>query len=135
MSAYVVSNDTINRIVTYLEKDNSENRWDRDMLAKAAGIPPTDPNFADKLGEQLLLLNVDSVNRLYNEQDAPQDYEFKRIPCSKMQLFKTLSCYLYQSCEGDCDKTALFKAVDRMQFSIAKSIIYDLPAYEYAEWD
>lgn len=135
MSAYVVGNDTINRIVSYLEKDTSENRWDRSMLAKAAGIETTDPDFAEKLGQELLLLNVDSVNRRYEENDLPPDYEYKRTVCSKMQLFKTLGCYLYQSCEGGCDETELFKAVQLFQFSIAKDIIYDLPAYENCEWD
>lgn len=51
------------------------------------------------------------------------------------QFLKSLRCYLYQCCEGDCYKDDLYKALDHLSVDLAYFIATNQPEYELAEWD
>ena len=89
----------------------------------------------DLLAQRLYLLNVESVNQRYDlKQSAPDEYrrymehmaDVKYEPQPDLhdaQRIKAARCWMYQSCEGDCMKDPLYKAVDRYS---------DLAAQEFA---
>ncbi len=111
MSAFVCAPETISSVVDVIE--NHEEVHDRDLLAK-----------------RLFLLNVESVNQRYQlknsenegDRDEYQRYlsraeEIKYIPQPERhaaQHVTAANCWIYQSCEGDCDKDPLFLAVRKI---------------------
>ena len=50
------------------------------------------------------------------------------------QFLKSLRCYLYQSCEGDCYETGLYKALEQLSYELAYFIATSQPEYDLAEW-
>ena len=80
----------------------------------------------DLLAQRLYLLNVESVNQRYNLRESdPEEYKgymahladirFEPQPgLHDAQRIKAVQCWIYQSCEGDCEDDPLFKAVDKI---------------------
>lgn len=50
------------------------------------------------------------------------------------QVLKTLDCYLYQCCEGNCDKRKFYKAIERLRDLWGCYIATNQVGYELAEW-
>ena len=87
----------------------------------------------DLLAQRLYLLNVESVNQLYQlKETAKNEYKWymehlaniKYEPQTDFhdaQRIKAARCWLYQSCEGDCMDDPLYKAVE----SITKTAMVD----------
>lgn len=130
MSAYIVEDKTINRIVTYI-MTNGDMFYERTQLAKLGYTNPV------PLGEAMFKLNCKSVEERYGKGEAKKfrklDYHYQPVECSRMVAFKALRCYLYQSCEGKCEETKLYKALEEISGKIAIYIVRDLPAYDTAE--
>ena len=92
----------------------------------------------DLLAQRLYLLNVESVNQRYQwKETAPDEYngymehlaDIRFEPQTELhdaQRIMAAHCWMYQTCEGDCDQDPLFKAVrsicDRAEIDCAKSI-------------
>ena len=120
MSAYIVDKKTIDRVVTYMtEKDKFEE------------FRITDPN---DMGQRLWQLNTDSVNSRYNEANVCDVYKYSRTPTTAVQTLKSLTCLMYQSCEGDCHEKDLYQLLVKLKTQIAIDICYKLPEYDAAEW-
>ena len=135
MSAFIVEDKTINKIVCWLDIDRNRNgRWYWQKIAEAIEVPEHDEEFPDKLGLSMSLLNVDAVNQRYSESTQAEGYQFHFEQCSDMEAYKSLCCWLYQCAEGTCPETALYKIMERAKGHIANEIISKLPAYEMAEW-
>lgn len=115
MSAYVVEKKTIDRIVTYLKDTNKTH----------------DPNA---LGQMLWDLNIKSVNSVYDEQGPTDTYKYNWMPTRKIQVLKSMACFLYQSCEGGLHEEELYKFIDKERNALAVTIVYGLPEYEESEW-
>ena len=76
-----------------------------------------------RLARRLYRLNVESVNQLYElAKEAP--YELQKYICNEgkihyepqnglnnAQRIQAAICWLYQSCEGDCEEQPLYRAV------------------------
>lgn len=58
-----------------------------------------------------------------------------RIEQWHYQVLKSLDCYLYQSCEGDCYKHPLYKALERFRDKWGAYIASNQVEYELADWD
>ena len=94
MSAYVVEEETMNRILSGIPKQH---------LSVLDSIPGR--TLTEK-GRYLFRMNVDAVCQRYN--DSPSEYaytaayEFTRQTGVKLaQWVKSLSCLMYQCAEGD----------------------------------
>jgi hypothetical protein len=138
MSAFIVEDETINKVIACLNsvENGPENAdWITRPLRNIAYIG----KLGKTLGEAMFVLNAASVEERYGEGEArsfrPLDYKFKDIlPPSPIAAYKALQCFLYQSCEGECDKDELFIALEQVKAELAQYIVNRLPQYESAVW-
>lgn len=135
MSAYVVENETINRVISaIINSPLTTYRWPLGNL----GYNLDTETDRQRLCHDMTALNVKAVRDRYenDEQDDVSDlYRYKmELSLNPVQPYKSLECYLYQCNEGDNDKTPLFKALEVVKARMAAKIISSMPAYEAAEW-
>jgi len=139
MSAFMVSDKTINRVLTYLNrymgKDNplveefSEENYD---LVSEDGLR--------KLGHDMFFLNQAGVNSRYGANQAKEFRDLNYQPDlytvnSGVQVLKSLRCFLYQCTEGDVPDHPLFVLLQKLSMDMAFNIVMTLPEYDAAEWD
>lgn len=124
MSAYVVGKQTIDRIVTALQKDSLDYALP-DLREK-------DPN---KLGQKLWNMNVQAFSERYGENINVPEYEWSREYINDIQLIKTLHCFLYQCSEGSVPETPLYQQVKKYIYHLMEKYIMRLPEYSKADWD
>jgi len=139
MSAFVVDDKTINRLVAFLmyEKPHYGDEWKR-MVAEH-GFDLYDMEQARLFAEELHAMNVAAVCQRYAD-DSPEMYPFKfqlvltgRI--SAAQAVKSLHCLHYQCCEGDVPDTwPAYKLLEALANAICYEIVSESPEYEMAEW-
>ena len=130
MSAYIVSTNTIDKIITFIVQDNHLTGCL--PLEFRAELPA---KFKTVLGRAMFALNEKSVNERYSATDAAPVYSFSYAAhTNAMQALKSIQCWLYQSCEGKCDESELYQAFERIQHRIAMEIIRSMPEYEKALW-
>lgn len=135
MSAFIVDDSTINRLVTFLNSDRTGTiRYHFDRLGYGCGDE-------QRLASDLFLMNCDSVDARYGKGTAAQDTEdmadefrFSFAPCTAVRAYKDAQCLLYQCSEGDIDERPLYKALERTVGAIAHSIICEFPEYKSASW-
>lgn len=131
MSAFVVNDEVINKIVAFLSDQTGDNS------VNMRGIPivlSTEKRKA-QLGKELFDMNVESVRQRYDEKPECRDYSYQReLPPNPIAAHKHISCLLYQSCEGDVPKTSLYHMMDMISDRIAQHIVHGLPEWEAAPW-
>lgn len=155
MSAYVVKNEVINRILSGLNYSGygcSYGLWhlDYDWLKALKGAQGTKAD-RELLGHELYAVNVASVQ--YRYQDSPPDdlpgsidlatgkspapYEYKSIPAPTIyQLHKDLDCWIYQSCESEATRNdPVYQAITDFKNLIANRLVENLREYAQASWD
>lgn len=120
MSAYVVSDATIDALVTFAI-GGTWRCWD--------GKP-------EELGQMLVDENYASVNYRYRgEEGGPHKYSFKFMSSpaklSPIVILKLCHCYEYQACEHSEWKDS--KAHDAIR-SIEAKAMRELPGYDDAPW-
>ena len=153
MSAYVVEDNCINRIVTYLINISTGNghEWTLRPLEEIGYNIKRNPQEQERLAKDMFELNCKSVNQRYGENQAqqfrPLDFEFNpglkemAFGISELlyevdffQALKSLACFLYQSCEGTCDNLPLYLALRDVQNRLCINYVNNRPEYESAKW-
>jgi hypothetical protein len=139
-STFIVSDATINRIVTWLDHNQDLYRPEQLAVAEALSIEPTHPNFSLLLGRALFKMNVTAVVHRYGPDEPGRqrllDYEFNpELPGCDARVYRALCCLLYQCCEGDIPETKLFQALTALRLKIAHGIIAETAEYQRAEWE
>jgi hypothetical protein len=139
MSAFMVEDKTINRVVTWLEREVSQSQWFKRKVESSLQIDTTMRNWEDELGEAMFQLNIAGVNDRYGEGEAKsfRDLYYRYTPeyCSKVQVLKSMQCWLYQCREGEVVKKPLFQFFDTVTVPhLMDNIINALPEYQRAEW-
>lgn len=123
MSAFVVSNRTMTRVLYALHLANS-------LDAFAPFV------CGEDLGGYLLAMNADAVAQRYNEEPEPVVYRPERgltfTPCDAL---KGLECFIYQCSEGNVPKREEFKILEYARDSLINRIIANLPDYKSAAWN
>ena len=133
MSAFVVDDSTINKIVAAVRND-SHMTLQFELLGY---LPKTQP---EKLAAALFDMNCDGVDQRYEDKPArtdfhPEPFTFRRVlPPTNVPTYKAVSCLLYQCSEGDVDTTPLYGALESCKEYLAGEIISSLPEYESAPW-
>jgi hypothetical protein len=138
MSAFIVEDKTINRVVTFLGTDR-EGDWLRRQVQEHLGLDLTTGVGRETLGQLMFSLNCDAVNQRYGENQAqefrPLDYKYRmEISCNRIQAFKSLQCWHYQCSEGDIDQNPLYQTMERIQGALAEIIVTRLDAYDKLAW-
>lgn len=141
MSCYIVEEKTIDRILTELNKD--ENKWLLYILKggdyKTCYMSDDDFYF---YGRKLWKMNRLNCGRRYPKQRAETTkienvYAYAPVYCdSKMQFYKTLTCFLYQCCDSDLiTNTKLYKAMKEIKNQLAGNILRETKEYQNCKWE
>jgi hypothetical protein len=135
MSAFLVEEKTLNRIISYIDDEVARSPWLRSKFEKELGV-----NFAGDwktaLGQKMWDLNQLALSYRYGDPKQDLVYRFSPVVCTSIQAYKSLQCWHYQCCEGDIpQESKLYTFFDTVVLShIANSIIINTIAYEKAEW-
>ncbi len=136
MSAFVVDENTINRVVSYFVDQAHANKWTELQFSEKLGLDLVTINGRRELAQRMLDLNIDAVNARYNENTMtyPFTYCYRDEP-SMIAVLKSLSCWLYQCSEGNIPESSEFYSFMREQeHQLAMSIVQALPEYDTAVW-
>lgn len=141
MSAYIIENESISNIVNsffWLRENDFFRRKLKDIFkVELEQINDDDLEVEfEKFGQLLVNLNQESINQRYNEKTEPFKFKYIDKPSLKIhQFLKSLQHFTYQSCEGDCDQTELYKLLIELEHNLMWRIIGELDDYKKAKWE
>src|SRR4051794_16024017 len=132
MSAFLVEERTINKILTQLDATIRQSEWFKEKVAIELDVDFGDADWQKELGQRMLDLNQLSLSQRYGDTKKELIYKFQTAHCSPIQAYKALRCWLYQCAEGDIPETSkLFNAFDKIFGpAIAQFIIERTPEYD-----
>lgn len=133
MSAYIVDEKTINKVITFLDNDQEM----RSYLHHQLNIDLDTRDRAQDFGNKLMALNIQAVNERYEEHTPiiPNGYQFRYELTDRIGAYKALRCLIYQCSEGDVPKTKLYNVLEDISSYMAHSIVSSLKTYEDRPWD
>src|ERR1700694_2447680 len=117
MSAFMVEDQTINRVVTWLTREVQRSRFTLDWLAREYDVDVSGDQWDEKLARAMFQLNCDGVHARYGEGEAekfrPLNFTYKpEGDTFLVQVLKSLQCFLYQCSEGDVPHTKLYQFLE-----------------------
>lgn len=133
MSSFLVGKECVDNILSFLDSTNG--RAIRQYLH--GSFSTSTQNFGDgfdKLGAKMLKLNAEAVGQRYREKANEPTYEFSRTNAHIIQALKSLQCLIYQCSEGNIPRRKLYREMEKLEFALAKEIVYRLPEYDRAKW-
>ena len=142
MSAYIVDEETINKIVAGLDSGQHSAYWLSELSEGGYDIRSSE-EAREQLGTDMYALNVEAVRQRYpGEADdtlpgiiGPKVYHYRYVlPRPMIATLKALRCWAYQCSEGDVPERPLFKLMQNMIDHLSIEIISELPEYEAADW-
>jgi hypothetical protein len=139
MSAYMVRDETINRVISWLSGEITRSEWLKRKVTDTLCLDTNKPNWEEILGLAMFELNIQGVNERYGEGEAQKfrklNYHYTPAHGLNIQVLKSLQCWLYQCMEGEVVKNPLYQFFDIVIAPyLMSSIISDLPEYQRAEW-
>jgi hypothetical protein len=137
MSAFLVENKTINKILTELDKEiRFSDKWHIEELEQKLGLDFSDEDWQTKLGQRMVDLNQLSLQYRYGDTRKEICYKFHYVRCSKVEAYKALRCWLYQCAEGNIPEDSrfynFFDTVIKAKWAVYISMFS--PEYDKAEW-
>jgi hypothetical protein len=135
MSSFIVQPQTINCVVSFLYWKTQKNDWTARRLATELSLDVHDS--PGSLAQAMTALNYKATNERYNENEdfRQDDSAFDFVLGDRLQVVKSLRCWLYQCSEGDVPETPLYKIMDKYADILAYEIVCDLPEYKKALWE
>lgn len=144
MSAYVVSEKTLGRILRYFDAISFDNERKHLLsplqeagyllrLSQSTGLFYKD--FSD-LAQDMIKMNCQAVNFRYEtEENKPYQWtsNLPNLP-PLIQAIKSLDCFLYQCSEGDFPETPLYKALDSVRLKMYSHFVQYCPEYNACDW-
>jgi hypothetical protein len=137
MSAYVVDEKTINKVITFLDNDQEM----RSYLHHQLNLDLDTRDKAQDFGNKLMALNIQAVNERYDEHEPVVSkilraigYQFHYELTDRIGAYKALRCLIYQCSEGDVPKTELYHSLEKISDYMAHSIVSSLKVYEERPW-
>ena len=140
MSAFMVEDTTINRVVTWLTREVHRNHFAiEELLAREYGIDLESAGWGEKLAQAMFQLNCDGVNARYGKGEAETfrslNFRYQPEACqSLVQVLKSLQCWQYQCSEGDVPETKLYQFFEAVEHHVALKIVMSLPEHDKAKW-
>ena len=133
MSAFIVEKSCVDRAISL---------WMADHQGGAVGWGGGySCDQADKLGQDVMRLNVQAVDVRYGTGDvaawetfiAAYRYPLKHV--ARIDALKALQCIIYQCSEGDkLESSNTYKAMKTMEVDALRHVVNGLPEYEAAQW-
>lgn len=136
MSAYVVEDETLAKIVGFLSAKVRADRYyyPARMLAEK-GFDLSNDAGCLRLAQAMHELNVRAVNARYSESDTPRQIRILPLIPVFIVAYKALGCWRYQCCEGDIPETSdLYHTMTEVMHEMAVEKVNHLPEYERAPW-
>ena len=147
MSCFIVSNETIGRIV---QAAATKDKYD-DRLGKPFEKLGYDLDLSERLARDLFNLNVDAFCERYPaDEDAPEsqrtrypedipEFEIFQLTgkldrAALIQAHKSASCLSYQCSEGDIPERPLYKALEKFIRNLEREVVTNTPEWEAASW-
>jgi hypothetical protein len=142
MSAFLVSQKTVNRIVSFVDSCSYGDSLLSCAIQRAVkdfGIDRILNNNSEKgltaLSNCLLYLNKRAVDTRYRETNQLNLMKFGYENFSNMQALKSMHCFLYQCSEGSqFENSRIYRFIERIAHLLERHIIMNLPEYEVCEW-
>ena len=141
MSAFIVTDETINKVVSYLyAKANGPGLQELGLsTVQKIGFDLSDIDNCRSLAEQMFDLNVAAVNARYGTGEAekfrPLNFQFRFIPSQLIEVIKALETWSYQCTGGAIPDQRLYKAMQDLHCKLCREAVHQLPEYEAAPWD
>jgi len=142
MSAFIVSDNTLQNIVRFLDLDvrfssSSKCYGSFKHILLKRGFNLEYREHKDRLIKEMALLNRLGVNERYDEKALEKEVHFiDDFAPSLVQAYKSLGCFLYQCDEGDIpEKNDLYKMFSEIYNQLAHVLARTLPEYDQAKWD
>jgi hypothetical protein len=137
MSAFMVSNVVMQKVVTAVLQNTDEFATIPTFRGQIVDNPPTDAQCkaAEEIGKRLFSMNTAAIKARYIF--LPQRPVFKfagSADATPVEQFKAIRCLLYQSCEGAVPNGRLYGELNRVAGELAQRIVQDSPDYEKAPW-
>jgi len=133
MSSYIVDNETINKVVSYLYVKASGGDTSVVSLGLVKmGYDFTDPLHTKRLANAMFDLNVAAVKARYREEagEGSPTFTYVFTPASQIEVIKALECWRYQCTEGRIAESELYKAMDQTRCLLCIDYIHQLKEYE-----
>jgi len=142
MSAFMVSNKTINRIVTFMAKPSNflaiAMEAPRDNKGAFGSFPHWDTTlFCEGLGQAMHDLNVESLKHRYDDRAEKMlgpDYEYQEETANPSQVVMSLACWIYQCSEGHVGRSKLYNAMKQFRIDLIEALFTSTAEYQDAEW-
>ena len=125
MSAFVVTDELIHRILTHL----------RTRFASFSGVRLQEDAGCSRLGKKLLTMNVKAVSYRYQEPALKIEYTFKEKDSSQVQHLADLKCFAYECTEGNVPNMDLYKLMEMYTLLVARDLFhqYDIQLPDYTK--
>ena len=137
MSAFMVSNQLIQKVVTAILQNTDEFATIQTFRGCLVDDPltATQREAAEQIGKRLFAMNAAAIKARYGT--LPQRPSFKFCgwaDATPVEQFKAMRCLLYQACEGSVPNGRLYSELNRVAGELAQRIVQDSPEYEKAPW-
>jgi hypothetical protein len=136
MSAFLVGKQTIDRILSFVSSECRKSECFKGELARDLNVDFSDYGWGDTLGQKMWELN--QLAHRYGDEKEVLRYLFFDVSgsVSRIQMFKSLKCWLYQCAEGEIpEKSILYKVFSHeIVRYLALRIVEETPEYDEAEW-
>lgn len=144
MSAFIVSQKTINQVLTFLN-GHRDRGCGPGYVFRQLGFVLDDTDSLQELGQALLDLNCLAVDTRYAHNaealhtfaEQKEEFHFRFEECSPLQAYKSLQCLRYQCAEEKANKTNLYKALRQVEHEVADYLLTKLVCkveYDKAQW-
>ena len=142
MSAFIVADETINKIVYYLHVkalgDSIPSELGLTKLPKAE-FDLTTEEGTRQLADEMFFLNVAAVNAKYGEGEAkkfrPLDFLYTPVPSNQIAVIKALESWSYQCTEGNIPQTKIYKVMEDVHCALCVDYVHGLEEWEAAQWE
>jgi hypothetical protein len=115
MSAYMVRDETINRVITWLSWEINRSDWLKKKVSDELRLDTTKADWEEILGLAMFQLNIAGVNERYGggaQKFRKLNYRYSPAHGSQIQVLKSMQCWLYQCMEGEVVKNPLYQFFD-----------------------
>lgn len=132
MSSWIVSEDTLRRIVCYLSSHIED---DRNTWLEQHGYVPWEHMWERKMFADMLELNCKATAYRYDEEVAIPNYEYLPYKAELIEAIVGVCCWLYQCAEGDYPDSPLYKFFDDLSKEWALDFVRATPEWASAPWE